>query len=129
MTLTGTLSAINTTLADVSYVPAHDFFGADALTITTNDGGNTGNGGALADTDQVAIHVGSLETGSPAGDDYEASSGNERIDGGAGDDAIRFNFKLTDATISYSGNTVVIDGPGSHTVLSGSRRSVSPTAR
>src|SRR5262249_30176376 len=30
-----------------------------------------------------------------------------------------FNFKLTDATISFSGDQVVVDGPGSHTVLTG----------
>jgi serralysin len=119
VTLSGTFAAINAALASVAYTPAHDFFGADALTVTTDDGGNAGSGGALADVDQVAIKVGELATGSTANEDYEAPSGNQKIDAGGGDDAIRFNFKLTDATISYSGNTVVIDGPGSHTVLSG----------
>ena len=30
-----------------------------------------------------------------------------------------FDFALVDATVSYSGNTVIIDGPSSHTVLTG----------
>jgi hypothetical protein len=119
VTLTGTLGAINAALAGLSYAPAHNFFGADTLSVTTNDGGNTGDGGALADTDQLAITVGALATGSTANEDYTAPAGNQKIDAGEGDDAITFNFKLTDATIHHVGNTVVIDGPGSHTVLSG----------
>ena len=40
------------------------------------------------------------------------------INGGNG--KFSFNFKLTDATISFSGNHVIVDGPrGSHTVLTG----------
>ena len=61
VTLTGTVAQINTTLAaanNVVYAGQHDFFGADVLTVTTNDGGHTGSGGALADIDQVAITVG-----------------------------------------------------------------------
>ena len=68
VTLTGTVAQINTTLAaanNVVYAGRHDFFGADVLTVTTNDGGHTGSGGALADIDQVAITVGTLITGTP----------------------------------------------------------------
>ncbi len=37
-----------------------------------------------------------------------------------GNDKFSFNFKLTDATVSFSGNHVIVDGPsGSHTVLTG----------
>src|SRR5262249_31717146 len=36
------------------------------------------------------------------------------------DSTATFNFRLLDATVSYSGDNVVIDGPGgSHTVLNG----------
>ena len=119
VTLTGTLGAINAALAGLVYAPAHDFFGADTLTVTTNDEGHAGNGGTLSDVDQLAIKVGALETGTTANEDYEAPAGNQKIDAGEGDDAITFSFKLTDATITYVGNTVVIDGPESHTVLSG----------
>ena len=40
------------------------------------------------------------------------------INGGNG--KFSFNFKLTDASVSFSGDQVIVDGPrGSHTVLSG----------
>jgi hypothetical protein len=56
-----------------------------------------------------------------AGDEiFTAPSGNSNFDGGVGNDIISFNFKLTDATVSFSGNHVIVDGPsGSHTVLTG----------
>ena len=60
VTITGTLAQINTLLAvagGVVYRGAQDFFGDDTLTLTTDDGGNTGSGGVLIDSDQVTIHV------------------------------------------------------------------------
>ena len=49
LTLTGTLADINAFLAAAasqpSFVPATDANGAVTLTMTTNDGGNTGSGG------------------------------------------------------------------------------------
>jgi hypothetical protein len=124
VTLTGTVAAINTTLAaanNVVYAGQHDFFGADVLTVNTNDGGHTGSGGALADIDQVAITVGTIIAGTPGPDSFNAPAGTVRIDAGTGIDTITFGFKLVDATVSYLGNTIVIDGPGggSHTVLTG----------
>ena len=56
MTFTGTLANINTALNNLSFQPLANFTGAAALTISTNDLGNTG-GGALVDTDTVAITV------------------------------------------------------------------------
>ena len=38
---------------------------------------------------------------------------------GGGVDTVTFDFKLTDATVTYSGNEVIVDGPSSHTVLTG----------
>ena len=90
----------------------------------TNDGGNTGAGGrAAADTDQVTINVNTLLTGTPGPDSFNALPGQSRIDGlGRAADTITFNFALTDATVTYQGNKVIIDGPvGSHTVLTGLR--------
>jgi Ca2+-binding RTX toxin-like protein len=58
VTLTGTMAQINATLAaNVTYVPTANYGGAATLTMTTNDGGNTGSGGALTDVDTVAINV------------------------------------------------------------------------
>ncbi|WP_439366402.1 VCBS domain-containing protein [Bradyrhizobium sp. DASA03005] len=58
VTLTGTVSAINSTLAStVSYVPTPNFAGTSTLTMTTSDNGHTGAGGALTDVDTVTISV------------------------------------------------------------------------
>ncbi|MGB9370078.1 MAG: tandem-95 repeat protein, partial [Xanthobacteraceae bacterium] len=58
--VTGTVAAINATLTaanNVIYRANSNFNGPDTLTITTNDNGNTGSGGAKSDTDNVAINV------------------------------------------------------------------------
>src|SRR5262245_6498035 len=71
VTLTGTVDQINAalaTLGNLNYHGDQDFFGADTLTITTTDDGNSGTGGALSDTDQVAIKVKALISGT-SGDD------------------------------------------------------------
>ena len=62
ITLTGTLANINTYLATVANQPTFtqtpaDFNGSVTLTMTTNDGGNTGTGGALTDTDTRTITI------------------------------------------------------------------------
>ena len=54
-----------------------------------------------------------------AGDDSFTITGNTHIDAGAGNDTVTFGFRLVDASVSYSGNEVIIDGPSIHTVLSG----------
>ena len=54
----GTLSEINTTLGDgVTYRGEQDYSGPDTLTMTTNDQGHTGSGGASSDVDTVNITV------------------------------------------------------------------------
>jgi trimeric autotransporter adhesin len=57
MTFTGTASAINTALNGLAYAPTADFNGAASLTITSNDQGNSGTGGARSDSDSVGITV------------------------------------------------------------------------
>ncbi|MBL8826329.1 MAG: hypothetical protein JNM18_05040 [Planctomycetaceae bacterium] len=60
VTITAPLAAINTTLANASgliYAGNAQYFGPDTLSITTNDLGNTGTGGALVDSDTLAITV------------------------------------------------------------------------
>ncbi|WP_283193223.1 tandem-95 repeat protein [Rhizobium sp. AN80A] len=60
LTLSGTLASINAYLASTArpvYTPVADFNGAVTLTMTTNDGGNTGSGGALTDVDTATITV------------------------------------------------------------------------
>ncbi|HWI64286.1 MAG TPA: Ig-like domain-containing protein, partial [Symbiobacteriaceae bacterium] len=55
--VTGTQTAINTALADLTYRPDQDYHGADTLTLSVSDQGNTGTGGALSLNDTVALTV------------------------------------------------------------------------
>jgi hypothetical protein len=57
MTFTGTIANINAGLAGLSFIPTTAFNGTANLQIVTNDQGNTGTGGALSDTDNIAIIV------------------------------------------------------------------------
>jgi hypothetical protein len=121
LTLSGTLAGINATLGNLTYHGNHDFFGVDALNMVTNDGGNSGSGGALTDNDAATLRVNTLLAGTPRNDSFTALPGNERIDGNGGIDTVTFGFRLVDAAVTFSGNQIIIDGPtGSHTVLSGS---------
>jgi hypothetical protein len=121
VTISGVLPAVTSLTAsgNVVYHGALDFFGTDTLTMTTNDGGNTGGAG-LTDTDQVIIRLNAHLVGTPDADSFTALPGNERIDALHGIDTVAFGFRLVDATVTYRGNEVIIDGPsGSHTVLTG----------
>ena len=40
--------------------------------------------------------------GTPGDDGFTALPGNERIDAGGGNDTVTFDFKLTDATVTWS---------------------------
>ena len=60
VTLTGSAAQINAALGaanNVIYQSTFNFAGTDHLTMTSNDGGSTGSGGALSDIDVVDISV------------------------------------------------------------------------
>jgi hypothetical protein len=57
MTFTGTTSALNAALANLAYIPTSGYSGGDALTVVTDDQGNSGAGGPLSQTATVAISV------------------------------------------------------------------------
>lgn len=57
VTLTGPLTAVNAALDAATLAPAPDFFGTSTLALTASDLGHTGSGGALTDTDSVAVAV------------------------------------------------------------------------
>ncbi|MGI0485065.1 beta strand repeat-containing protein [Pantanalinema rosaneae CENA516] len=57
MVFSGTLAAINNALNNLIYRGNLDFNGADSLTISVSDNGNTGSGIALGDTETIAINV------------------------------------------------------------------------
>jgi hypothetical protein len=118
--LSGTVSQINAALAtdSLTYRGDPDYFGTDTLTMLTDDNGS-GTSASHTDTDQITIKVQSLLTGTSGDDSFAALPGNARIDARGGIDTVTFDFKLTDATVSYVDNTVIIDGPSSHTVLTG----------
>jgi hypothetical protein len=55
VTLTGTVAAINAALDGLSYQPAANYAGHDVLTVSANDNGNAGTGGAQTATALVPI--------------------------------------------------------------------------
>jgi hypothetical protein len=57
MTFTATLGALNTALTNLTYRPLTNFNGGDRITLSVNDQGNTGAGGALSDTKFIVITV------------------------------------------------------------------------
>jgi len=99
-----------------SYTSNAAYSGADSFSFKANDG--------VFDSNIGTVHFnigGSHLTGTPGDDSYVAQAGATSIDAFGGIDTVSFNFKLTDATITFSGNQVIVDGPGgtSHTVLTG----------
>ncbi|MEN2981038.1 hypothetical protein, partial [Tistrella arctica] len=58
-TLSGTVTAINAFIAanGVSFTPAANATADVTLTVTVNDGGNTGTGGALTDSATITLDI------------------------------------------------------------------------
>jgi hypothetical protein len=134
MTFSGTLADLNTALAGLAYQPTANFNGGDTLTITTNDQGNTGAGGALSDTDTVAITVGavndaplnSVPTAQSTNEDttlvFSTANGNPislgDVDAGSGELAV---------TLSVAHGTLTLGGTSGLTFTAGSNGSASMT--
>lgn len=57
ISFSGTLAAINNALNGLTFTPNLNFNGSASVTITTNDLGNSGSGGALSVTNSVAFTV------------------------------------------------------------------------
>lgn len=55
--ISGTVAQVNAALATVTYSPTLNFNGMGSVTIFTDDGGNSGAGGMLTDTDVIDITV------------------------------------------------------------------------
>src|SRR5262245_4413003 len=58
-------------------------------------------------------------TGTSGADTFVAADGINTYNGLGGTDTIRFNFKLTDARISFAGNQVIVTTATSQTTLTG----------
>lgn len=98
--MTGTVDALNATLAATDglvYRGARDFSGTETLTVTVDDGGNTGSGGSSIDTQFVEFSVSGvvdikgttendLIVGSDISEQITGFEGNDILTGGAGDD-------------------------------------------
>ncbi|WP_205825125.1 Ig-like domain-containing protein [Methylobacterium terricola] len=67
VSLTGTLAAVNAALSGTTYRAEADYNGSDVLTVTTNDGGNTGAGGAMSVTDTIRLTVNPVNDAPRAG--------------------------------------------------------------
>lgn len=88
MTFTGTISAINTALDGLQFIPTAGFSGAASIQVVTDDLGNTGSGGAQSDTDTLDITVNAVN-GAPV----NTVPGAQTID--------------EDATLTFTGATAI----------------------
>ena len=135
ITLTGTLVDINAYLATETtpvFTPAQDANGDVTLTMTTNDGGNTGAGGALTDVDTVTITVNPVndapvvegpvaaeQTEDAEGFTVNLLSGASDVDAG---DVLNVSGLTLDGgdasgvTVSEDGNSLTVD-PNAYTAL------------
>ena len=89
--LTGTVAQINAALDGLEYTGDLNYSGTEKLTITTNDQGNTGTGGAKTDIDELTITV------SPVNDPPTAADASVTTD-----EDVTYTFKELDFTTNYS---------------------------
>ncbi|MAT50657.1 MAG: hypothetical protein CMK32_05685, partial [Porticoccaceae bacterium] len=57
VTVQGSLADINSALDGLQYTPDADFYGSDSIILSIDDLGNSGAGGALSDSDTIAVTV------------------------------------------------------------------------
>ncbi|MBX9628069.1 MAG: tandem-95 repeat protein [Gemmataceae bacterium] len=57
VTVEGTVAALNAALDGLAFTPSPNYYGGAVLTVTTDDLGHSGDGGALSDVDTVAVTV------------------------------------------------------------------------
>ncbi|MFM4976613.1 T1SS-143 repeat domain-containing protein [Aeromonas rivipollensis] len=137
LVLTGTLADLNALLSGgVTYQGNGDFHGNDALTMVTNDLGNTGSGGALGDTDVLPIEVQAVNDapvnllpGTPqvAQEDTPfVIKGLQVQDVDAGSSPMEVRLSVLHGTLVLAdGSGVTVTGSGSDTlVLSGSQDAI-----
>ncbi|MBL0541092.1 retention module-containing protein [Aeromonas caviae] len=135
--LTGTLADLNALLSGgVTYQGDPDFHGNDALTMVTDDRGNTGSGGALSDTDVLPIQVQPVNdapvnqlptTPQVAQEDQPFTiHGLQVSDVDAGNTPLSVTLSVLHGTLELAaGSGVTVSGSGSNTlVLSGSQDAI-----
>ncbi|WP_311972018.1 tandem-95 repeat protein [Pseudomonas baltica] len=131
VTLTGTPAQINAQLEGATFTPApnlNDANGTAGLSISVNDQGNTGIGGALTTTQGITIEVTPVNdapTVSIGGDGVTDSSVRFTENGGAV--ALVQNVQISDAAdqnVNMSKATVVVDGTKAGDVVTSSQFSI-----
>ena len=97
MTFSGTIANINGALSGTRFTPNKGFDGPATIQIITNDGGNTGLGGPLSDTDNILVNVlngGTLQfltSSQPVAEGGTATITVTRIGGNAGGTAVTYS--------------------------------------
>ena len=122
MTFTGSIAAINAALDGLAFATTTGFTGAGSLQIVTDDLGGTGAGGALADTDTVAISV--TDGTPPTLSSFSSSTAAGTYGVGASinltatmDEAVQAGSQIT-VTLD-TGDTVVLTAAANGTTLTG----------
>jgi hypothetical protein len=114
MTFTGTIANVNTALSDLKFDPDANYNGSAALTITTDDQGNTGNGGAKTDSDSVNITVNAVNDAPDAVNDTATTDEDTptNIDVKANDTDVDQGdtLTITNVTDPAHGTAEVVDG-------------------
>ncbi len=85
VTLTGALAAINTGLNGLTFNPNANFNGSASLQVSASDNGNSGTGGALADSKTVSVTVNSVND-PPVGADFTVAT----------DEDVPYTFAVSD---------------------------------
>lgn len=75
LTIEGDTASVNDALSTLVYTPNAGFIGTDGLLVVTDDGGATGAGGAMSDSDSVVITVSPLQPVVIFGEDVADLSG------------------------------------------------------
>jgi len=104
-----------------TYTPAVNDDTAVSFSFTVSDGALSVPASATLD---ITPAQAAPEIGSQNNDTFTAAAGNSFYEGLGGVDTIIFDFKLTDAKVTYSGNQIIIDGPTSHTIVTGMEKYV-----
>jgi VCBS repeat-containing protein len=125
ITLSGTLANINAYLAAtgpsrVTFSPVADFNGPVTLTMTTNDGGNTGTGGALSDIDTSTITVSavadavndSVSTAEDAPATFNVLANDTFSNAGSTITAINGTAIAVNGTVAVAGGTIRLNANG-----------------
>jgi Cadherin-like/Bacterial cadherin-like domain len=102
MTFTGTLTAINAALNGLSFSPPGDSSGADSISLSVNDQGNSGAGGALSGSAAVNVAVAAVNDAPSLSGSHDFSQIDE-------DDTANIG-ELVSTLIA--GKITDIDGPG-----------------